>query len=139
RAAHQRRAAGGVVGVFGERPHERQVDMHVRVNKPGENVFASGFDHLSPRRGGEVGADPRDRFPFAPNVGPVARVSGDDLAVFDKQWHERNSPQEACKLSEIGTEGREERKGKNEGTLIYANMYGSDLMSEDQCRLTFLW
>ena len=50
RAADKRGLAGRFVGVLGKRAHERQINMHMRIDEAGENKFARGIDHF--RAGG---------------------------------------------------------------------------------------
>jgi hypothetical protein len=84
-AAHQRGLAGADVVVLGERAHEGQVDMHVRVNEAGEDVFAGGVNHRRVRWRVQVFADARDLLAFAVNVRLGLSVCGNDRAVFDQQ------------------------------------------------------
>ena len=53
-AADERGAAGGFVVVLGERAHEGQVDVDVRVDEAGENIFAGGVNDLGAGRRGEI-------------------------------------------------------------------------------------
>ena len=50
-AADQRRAAGGFVIVFGERAHEGQIDMDVRIDETWKHILSGGVDHLGAWRG----------------------------------------------------------------------------------------
>ena len=55
--------------------------------KPGKTYLPFGVDHLGAGGRGEVSVDARDRFAFAVDVGDVARIGGDDFAVFDQECH----------------------------------------------------
>jgi len=55
------------------------------VDKAREDKLSAGVDHLGPGGSSQFSADPRDRFPFAPTIRPLAGIRGDDLAVFDQQ------------------------------------------------------
>ncbi len=46
RAAHQRRPAAARIVIFRESPHERQVDMHMRIDETRKEVFAARIYHL---------------------------------------------------------------------------------------------
>ena len=83
-AADQGRPARAFVGVLGERPHERQVDVHMRIDEAGEDVPAGRIDHLGVFRRRQIRADRRDRFAFAEDVALEAGVRGHDLAVADE-------------------------------------------------------
>ena len=87
RAADERRPAARVVVVFRKRAHERQIDVHVRIDEPGKHVLAAGVDHLGAARRRQVAADRGDRFAFAQDVGDVLIGCRGDLAVFDEKRH----------------------------------------------------
>jgi hypothetical protein len=59
----------------------------VRIDEPREHVLAGGIDHLGAGGRGNAAVDPRDRFPFAEDVGGVSRVGVDDVGVFDQERH----------------------------------------------------
>ena len=84
-AADQRGPTGGLVVVLGERPHGRQVNVRVRVDEPGEHMFARGVDDLRPRGCGEAAVDAGDRLAFAEDVREVMLAGGDDFTVFDER------------------------------------------------------
>ena len=86
-AADQRGLAGRGVGVLGKRSHERQMDMHVRVDKAGEDVLAARVDGFAALRRYQVLADQRDGLTLDQHVCPVLLFCRDDLAVLDEQGH----------------------------------------------------
>src|SRR5690554_2086523 len=86
-AAHQRRLAAGGVRVLGDRAHERQVDVHVRVDEAREDVLAAGVYHFGAVRCLQVLADGGDRLVLDVDVGHHAAAGVDDLAVLYEQAH----------------------------------------------------
>ena len=48
RAAHERRLARGLMGVLGKRPHERQINVDVRIDEARENKFSRRIDDSAP-------------------------------------------------------------------------------------------
>ena len=87
RAAHQRRPTGGLVGVLGECPHERQINMHVRIDKARENKFPAGIDDLGARRRRDVLIDSCDSLVLTKDVGDVALIVSNNFSILNKQWH----------------------------------------------------
>ena len=96
RSADERRPAARVVVVFGERAHERQIDMHVRIDESRKHILAGGIDDFGAARRRQVVADRGDRFAFAEDVGNVLVGCRGDLAVFDKKRH-TNWPRELAR------------------------------------------
>ena len=64
--------------------HEGQVDVHVWVDKTGENKLAGRVDDLGAVGYLQILADVGDGFVFDIDVGLDAFVGGDDLAAPDK-------------------------------------------------------
>ena len=79
----KRRAARGLVRVLRERAHERQIDVHVRIDETRENIFAGRIDNFVGLDVVDLGIDPRDRFVFAEDVRDVAFVGGDYFAILN--------------------------------------------------------
>ena len=69
RAADQRRAAGGSVGVFGERAHERQINVDVRIDEARETPAFRRHRSLPPP------AERRKLGPIAVMVSPSHQMS----------------------------------------------------------------
>ena len=86
-AADQRGLAPGLISVLGVRAHEGQVNMNVRIDEAGEDELSLGIDDFRAGRGRQVAADLGDGLAGAKDVGDVAGVGGDNLAVFDQQRH----------------------------------------------------
>ena len=86
-AAHQRGDAAGFVGVLREGGHEGQIEMHMRVNKAGEDEVARGIDDLGAGGRVEVGAEASDGLVFDIDVGVRTAVGGDDVGVTNQEWH----------------------------------------------------
>ena len=72
-----------LVRVFRECAHERQINVDVRIDESGENVFAGRVDRFIGFDVVDVSLDPRDRFVLAKYVGDVAFVGGNDFCVLD--------------------------------------------------------
>src|SRR5438477_2414915 len=87
RPADERGAARALMGILGKRAHERQVDVHVRIDEPGKDIFSDGVDYLRVVRRGEIAIDSCDRFTLAKNVGDVAPARSHHLPVFDEKSH----------------------------------------------------
>jgi hypothetical protein len=90
RAARQRRPAGGGVVVGCEGAHEGQVDVHVRVDEPGEDELAGRVHDLGAGRERlrvDRGLDAGDRFPGAVDVGGIVIGGRNDAAVLDQERH----------------------------------------------------
>jgi hypothetical protein len=84
RPADDRCSAGRLVCVLREGAHEGQINVHVRIDEPGKNVFPGRIDHFGVVRQGDLAIDPGDRLVLAKNVGRVAFVRRDDFACFIK-------------------------------------------------------
>jgi hypothetical protein len=63
------------------------MDMHVRINEAGENVFAGGVDDLGSGGRDNPAINPRDGFVLAENIRHVAAVRRDNLSIFDQKTH----------------------------------------------------
>ena len=64
--------AGRLMRVLGKRAHERQINVDVRIDESGKDIFAGGVDHFRAGRGRNVFVDARDGFVLAKNIGHVA-------------------------------------------------------------------
>ena len=84
-ASDQRSLCAGLVVVLRNGTHKGQVNVGVRVDESGENVFAGRIDNLGAGGRGDVPVDPRDSIAFAKNVGGVTRVGVDDVGVFKEK------------------------------------------------------
>ena len=84
-AADERGLRAGNIGILRHRTHEREIDVHVRINEARKDVFPRGVDHLGAGQWCNIAVDTSDRFTLAVDVGKVARISGDDFAVFYKK------------------------------------------------------
>jgi hypothetical protein len=94
RPANERGLAGGFVRVFRERSHERQINVDMRIDEPGKNIFASGVDDFRSRRGwrsrlgcGDLLFNACDGFVFAEDVSDVTFARSNDFTVFDEKRH----------------------------------------------------
>ncbi len=73
--------------VLGKCGHEGQMDVHVRVDEPGENELSFCVDNLGIRRRCEVEPDRADHVVLNQNVRVVPRLRGHNLSAFDQQCH----------------------------------------------------
>src|SRR5438093_5577801 len=80
-AADQRRFAGGFVGVLGESAHERQINVHVRVDETREDHFTRGVDHFGVGWSCEIARNAADGLAFAENVRHVRFAGGNNSAI----------------------------------------------------------
>ncbi len=81
RAADQRRPAAGRIRILGERAHERQIDVHVRIDEAGKHELPRGVNHLRPRRRTQVRPNRRDRFVLAPDIRLITFGGGHNFRV----------------------------------------------------------
>ena len=84
-AADQRGFCAGLVVVLRNCPHKGQVNVGVRVDETGKDVFALRVDDFGAGGCGYVLVDPRDGFALAEDVGSVTRVGVDDVGVFKEK------------------------------------------------------
>ncbi len=87
RSANQRRYAPSFMGVFGERRHERKIDMDVRVDKSWKNKLPCGIDHFNIRRRFQILANTSDGFVLNIDVRMEARPRCHNVAIPDQQRH----------------------------------------------------
>ena len=71
--------------VLRESAHERQIDVHMRVDEAGEHVFALGIDDRRLRRRFELRADAGDLLALAIDVRSILFARGNDTAIFDEE------------------------------------------------------
>jgi hypothetical protein len=61
----------------------------MRVNEAGKHVFARRINDLRAPGRREIAVNPGDGFVFAPNVGGISFIGGNNLAVLDEERHAR--------------------------------------------------
>jgi hypothetical protein len=71
------------MGIFRKRPHERQMDVDMGIDKPGKDVFSFRINDLGAGRRLQIPVDTGDHFVFAPDIGDVAFAGGYDLTILD--------------------------------------------------------
>ena len=90
RAARERGLARRLVIVRGIRAHEGQVDVDVRVDEAGKDVFAASFDDLRAGRQDpriDLRLDPRDVLVFGVNVAGEILGGRDDPPAANQERH----------------------------------------------------
>ena len=83
----ERRNAAGFVRVLGERGHEREIDVNVRIDEAWKDQFAGGVNHFRVWRSVEIFTDARDGLVFDIDVRLNARSHGHDFAISNQQGH----------------------------------------------------
>ena len=71
------------MSIFGERRHERQIDVYMRINESGEDPLSCRIDYLRTRWNREIRANPRDRLILNVYLGFVASIRSYDFAVHE--------------------------------------------------------
>ncbi len=87
RTADQCGLAAGNVIILRHRPHERQVNVNMRINETGEDKFPLRVNHLRVTRWLDVRTNGADGFANAENVGHVALAGCHDFAILDEERH----------------------------------------------------
>jgi hypothetical protein len=87
RAADEGSAARRGVGILGERSHEREINVDVRVDEPREDELPVGVDHLGADGRGELRPNSGNRFAFNEHIADEVVAGGDDAAVLNQQGH----------------------------------------------------
>src|SRR5947209_2115291 len=68
-------------------PHERQIDVHMRIDESGKDKLATRVNDLRSGWRRKAAAYPRDRLSFTPQIGPTAAIGRYDFTVLDQQGH----------------------------------------------------
>src|SRR5205085_21522 len=89
RPADQRRLARCLVSVLRERPHERQIDVDVRIDEAGKDILPARIDHFRAGRRIDVAIDMGDALVLAVDVSDEVLIAGDDLATLYEQAHKK--------------------------------------------------
>src|ERR1700749_4880806 len=87
----QSRLAPGLIGVLRVGPHEREIDVNVRVDESGEDKFSRSINYRGVRRRRNIAIDARDGFAFAIDISGVALTGSNDFSVLDQQRHRLNN------------------------------------------------
>ena len=83
RPADQRGATCRLMRVLRRSAHERQIDMHMRVDKTGEDILSCRVNNLTLVRHIQIPADACDRLVLAVNIRDVALLRRNNLAVLN--------------------------------------------------------
>ena len=84
--------------ILREGAHERQIDVHVRIDETGEDILPSAL--ITSQSGGAsmLRSICVMRFVCAKDIRDVAFAAGDDFAAFDQKTHETSDVWPAGKI-----------------------------------------
>ena len=85
RSADQCGLGSRLVVVLRIRAHKGQINVRMRIDEAGENVFSGCIDHFGAGGRCDGFVDSGDRLAFAKNVRGVTRVCVDNIGVFNKK------------------------------------------------------